>query len=254
MNLAEKMEVAQALLALGVDVHRGRLPHRLARRFRGRERDRPLGPRRADLRPGPLPRRGHRPGLGGRPARRAAADPRFPRHQRHPSRVQAQDGQGGHHPPCRGRRAAGGGLLPQRRVLARGRRPHRDRFPLPGGRSGHRRRRHDGQHSRHGGLRHAQPHAPRDPDAPQPRAQHRQGRDQRPLPQRPGHGRGQQPGRRRGGRRADRVHDQRPGRAGRQLLAGRGRDGPADPQRLTIMPTRTSTPGGWCPPAGWWPT
>ena len=36
MNLTEKMEVAQALLALGVDVHRGRLPHRLARRFRGR--------------------------------------------------------------------------------------------------------------------------------------------------------------------------------------------------------------------------
>ena len=36
MNLAEKMEVAQALLALGVDVHRGRLPHRLARRLRGR--------------------------------------------------------------------------------------------------------------------------------------------------------------------------------------------------------------------------
>ena len=53
-----------------------------------------------------------------------------------------------------------GGLLRRRRVLARGRRPHRDRFPLPGGRGGHRRRRHDGQHSRHRRLRHAQPHAP----------------------------------------------------------------------------------------------
>ncbi len=125
------------------------------------------------------------------------------------------------------------------------------RFPLPGGRSGHRRRGHDGQHSRHGRLRHAQPHAPRHPDAPQPRAQHRQGRDQRPLPQRPGHGRGQQPGRRRGRRRADRVYDQRPGRAGRQLLAGRGRHGPADPQRLLSCPHQRQHPAaGAHQPAG----
>ena len=32
---------------------------------------------------------------------------------------------------------------------------HRDRLPLPGGRGGHRRRRHDGQHPRHRRLRHA---------------------------------------------------------------------------------------------------
>ena len=59
----------------------------------------------------------------------------------------------------------------------------------------------------------------------QPRAQHRPGGDQRPLPQRPGPGRGQQPGRRRERGRPDRVHDQRHRRTGRQLLAGRGRHG-----------------------------
>ena len=166
MNLTEKMEVAQALLALGVDVIEAGFPIASPGDFEAVRADRPLGPRRADLRPGPLPRGRHRPRLGGRPPRRAAADPRLPRHQRHPSRVQAQDGQGGHHPPRRGRRATRGRLLPGRRVLARGRRPHRDRFPLPGGRGGHRRRRHHGQHPRHGRLRHARPHAPGHPHAP----------------------------------------------------------------------------------------
>ena len=89
-------------------------------------------------------------------------------------------------------------------------------------------------------------------NAAQPRAQHRQGRDQRPLPQRPGHGRGQQPGRRRGRRRAGRVHDQRPRRAGRQLLAGGGRHGPADPPRLLSgrHPRRHPPPGPHQPPGG----
>ena len=41
MNLAEKLEIAQALVALGVGRHRGRLSHRLARRFRGRSRRSP---------------------------------------------------------------------------------------------------------------------------------------------------------------------------------------------------------------------
>ena len=46
------------------------------------------------------------------------------------------------------------------------------------------------------------PHGRRHPHAAQPRAEHRQGRHQRPLPQRPGPGRGQQPGGRRGRGRA----------------------------------------------------
>ena len=39
-------------------------------------------------------------------------------------------------------------------------------FLCQGGRGGHRRRRHHGQHPRHRRLRHAQPHAPRHPHAP----------------------------------------------------------------------------------------
>ncbi len=124
-------------------------------------------------------------------------------------------------------------------------------FLCRGGRSGHRRRRHDRQHPRHRRLRHARAHVRRDPQPPQARAQHRQGRDQRPLPQRPGPGRGQQPGRRRGRRRPGRMHDQRHRRAGRQLLAGRGRHGPAHAARLLPRRHAASTPSGSCPPAGW---
>ena len=85
----------------------------------------------------------------------------------------------------------------------------------------------------------------------EPRAEHRQGGDQRPLPQRPGPGRRQQPGRRRERRRADRMHDQRHRRAGRQLLARRGRDGHAHAARLLPLHDRASTRRGSCPPAGW---
>ena len=59
-----------------------------------------------------------------------------------------------------------------------------------------------------------------------------QGRYQRPLPQRSGSGGGQQPGRpaRRGP--AGRVYDQRHRRAGRQLCPGRDRHGRPHPRRL----------------------
>ena len=92
MNLAEKMEVAQALVELGVDVIEAGFPIASPGDFEAVRADRPRRPRLGHLRPGPLPRRGHRPRLGGGPARRAPADPRLPGHQRHPPRVQAQDG------------------------------------------------------------------------------------------------------------------------------------------------------------------
>ncbi len=164
MNLTEKMEVAQALLALGVDVHRGRLPHRLARRFRGRAARSPARSaasqicglarcREADIdRAWEAVRHAEQPRIHVFLATSAI-------HREFKLKMDKEE----HHPACGGRRRTGGGLLPQRRVLARGRRPHRDRFPLPGGRGGHRRRRHHGQHPRHGRLRHAQPHAPRHP-------------------------------------------------------------------------------------------
>ena len=78
------------------------------------------------------------------------------------------------------------------------------------------------------------------------------------LPQRPRHGGGQFAGRREDRwRPADRVHDQRPGRARRQLRARRGGDGAEDAQGLLRVRAsastrrRSSMRRGWCrrPPA-----
>ena len=63
------------------------------------------------------------------------------------------------------------------------------------------------------------------------------------LPQRPRHGGGQLAGRREDRRRAPgRMHDQRPGRARRQLLARGGRDGGEDPAATTSGSSSASTP------------
>ena len=70
------------------------------------------------------------------------------------------------------------------------------------------------------------------PHAQGARAQHRPGDHQHPLPRRPGPGGRQQPGRLRGRRPAGRVHDQRHRRARRQRRARRDRHGPEDPVRL----------------------
>ena len=99
--------------------------------------------------------------------------------------------------------------------------------------------RHDGQHSRHGRLRHADALRRRHQESQEPRAEYRPRGDQRALPQRPGPGGGQQPGGRRKRRRPDRVHDQRHRRAGRQLLAGRSRDGDANAVAITTTPRPT---------------
>ena len=240
MNLAEKLELAHALVELGVDVIEAGFPIASPGDFEAvREIARSV-PRLDHLRTGPLPRGRHRSGRR-RPATcRAPAAARLSRHQPDPSRVQAEDGQGRSDPPRGGRREAGPRLLRRRRILARRRHAHRARLPLPSGRGHDRRRRDDGQHSRHGRLRHAASHGRRHPHAPQPRAEHRQGDHQRPLPQRPRAGRGQQPGRHRSRRGPGRMHDQRPGRTGRQLLARRDRHGPANPRRL--LPRRHGHP------------
>jgi len=64
-----------------------------------------------------------------------------------------------------------------------------------------------------------------DPDAAGARAGRRQDHLCHPLPQRPRHGDGQCTGRRRGWRAADRMHDQRSGRTRGQHRARRGGDG-----------------------------
>ena len=247
MNLAEKMEVAQALVELGVDVIEAGFPiaspgdfeavREIARNVRGSVICGLARCREADI---------DRAWEAVRYAERARIHVFLATsaiHREHKLRMgkeeiiqRAVD-----------EREAGRRLLRRRRVLARGRLADRERLPLPGGRGGDRRRRHHGQHPRHRRLRHAGPHGQRHPHAAQPRAQHRQGRHQRPLPQRPGHGRGQQPGGRRSRRRPGGMHDQRAGRAGRQLLAGRDRHGPAHPQRLLPRRTPASTPAGSCP-------
>ena len=71
-----------------------------------------------------------------------AAHPRLPGHQRHPPRVQAADDPGGDRPPGRRGRQARPRLLRGRRVLPRGRRPHRAGLP---GRSRARRRSRPGR-------------------------------------------------------------------------------------------------------------
>ena len=101
--------------------------------------------------------------------------------------------------------------------------PHRLSVPLR--RDGDRRRRDHDQSARHGGLRHAGriPHdVPVDARA---RAECRQGGVFGSLPQRSRPGGRQYAGRCRGRRAADRMHDQRHRRAGRQCRARRGRDG-----------------------------
>ena len=80
---------------------------------------------------------------------------------------------------------AGAELYRRRRVVADGCDPHRARFPLPCGRDRDQVRGDDDQHPRHGRLRHAGRVPRPDQDAPRSRAQRRPGDLLDPLPQRP---------------------------------------------------------------------
>ncbi len=113
------------------------------------------------------------------------------------------------------------------RVLGRGRVADRGVVPARGLRGRRRGRRLDRQHPRHRGLR--------DPGRVRPRSSARvvdlvgARRDrQRPLPQRPRARDREHAGRRPGRRAPGGGHHQRPRRAGRQRVAGGGRDGPPD--------------------------
>ena len=106
MNMAEKLEVARALAALGVDIIEAGFPIASHGRLRGGPRHRRRGRRLDGLRPGPVQRPRHRPRLGGDPVRPDAADPRLPRHLGHPPRAQAEDDAGADHRAGRRERPA----------------------------------------------------------------------------------------------------------------------------------------------------
>ena len=101
--------------------------------------------------------------------------------------------------PGAGAGQAVGALRPQpvrgRRVLARGRLPQRDRFPLQGAGNRDRRRRHHDQRARYRGLCGAGAVRRVHQDAARAHPQLRQGDLVGALPQRPGHGGGQFAGR-----------------------------------------------------------
>ena len=83
------------------------------------------------------------------------------------------------------------------------------------------------------------------------RAEYRQSRDQRALPQRSRSGGREQSGRRRKRRRASRMHHQRHRRTRRQLLAGRSRHGPAHAARfLSLRHAHQHAAAGADQPAG----
>ena len=213
--------------------HRGRLPDRLAGRLRGRPRHRHRGRRLDHLRPGPLQRPRHRPRLGGRPVRPEAADPRLPRHLGDPPRAQAADDPRADHRAGRRRR-------PKR---AKGYCDDVEFSPEDAARTEIDFLCEVVEAAIDAGattvnipdtVGYATPtqYAAGHPDAQGAGAEHRPGDHQRPLPRRPGLGRGQQPGRRRGRGPAGRVHDQRHRRARRQRRARGDRHGAADPPRL----------------------
>ena len=125
-----------------------------------------------------------------------------------------------------------------RRVVRHGRHPHPDRLSVPLRRSRDQGRRHHHQPARHGRLCHAgriPRHVPRRARA---RAECRQGDLLGPLPQRSRPRRRQLPGGAGRRRAAGRMHHQRHRRAGRQRGAGRDRHGDPDPRRRAALRDR----------------
>ena len=125
-----------------------------------------------------------------------------------------------------------------RRVVGRGRHPHRARLPVPLRRGGDQGRRDDDQHPRHRRLHGAGRVLRADQDAARAGAERRQGDLLGALPQRPRHGGRELARRRRRRRAADRVHRQRHRRARRQRRPRGDRDGDQDPRRRAAVPYR----------------
>ena len=185
LNVKEKLEIAEQLARLGVDIIEAGFPVTSPGDFESVSAIAADGEGPGDRGARARARPGHRPRLGGRPARAAAADPRLPVDLGHPPQVHAERDRG-RDPRAGGRRrAAREGLHGRRRVLAAGRDPHRARVPLQDRRRRGRRRRDDDQHPRHRRLRDPVRLRRADPRVLQGGAAPRRRRGERALPQRP---------------------------------------------------------------------
>ena len=227
LNATEKLEIAQQLARLGVDVIEAGFPIASPGDFQAvraiaREVHGPI-----IAGPGARPRGGHRACRRGRPRRRAPARAHVHLHQRHPHQAPAAvHARGRAGPGARGRRAralAGRG----RRVQPDGRDPRRRRVHRRGGRGGDRGGRDHDQHPGHGRLRDAA--GVRRVPGPAVRAGPGPARRRavRPLPRRPRAGRRELLRRPAGRRAPGRVRDQRHRRARRQRVARGDRDAAA---------------------------
>ena len=155
LNAAEKLEIAQQLARLGVDIIEAGFPIASPGDFEAVQHDRAGGPRPGDLRPGARQRRRHRSCMGGDPGRRATSDPHVPEHVRHPHRAPAAVHARGRQGPGARVGRPGQGAVRGRRVLADGRDALRAGVHRRGAADRARRGRHDDQHPRHGRLRDA---------------------------------------------------------------------------------------------------
>ena len=127
LNAQEKLEIAQQLARLGVDVIEAGFPITSPGDFEAVQAIARAGRRPGHRRAGPHPRGRHRRRLQRRQGRRAPADPHLHLHLGHPHQVPAADHARGRQGPGARRRRARQAVRRRRRVLADGRHPRRPR-------------------------------------------------------------------------------------------------------------------------------
>ena len=243
LNTAEKVEIAQQLARLGVDVIEAGFPITSPGDFEAVEAiaRRVEGPVICGL------ARTHKADIDA--AWGAIKDAERPRihtfistsdiHIEHQLQTDREDVKG----QARAAVRAGQVLLRGRRVLADGRDPRRHRVHRRGLRDRGRGGRDRGQHPRHRRLHDARGVRRVLPPPLRAGARPARGRDLGPLPRRPGPGRRQLLRRRAGRRPPGRVRRQRDRRASRQLLAGGDRDADPHPRGRPRPDHRDQHPG-----------
>ncbi len=170
LSAGEKLEIAEQLARLGVDIIEAGFPASSPGEFDAVRRIAEDGQGLGDRRALPGERRRHRPRRGRRSAdARVAAAARVHLDQRHPHGLDAPDVAGAGARGDAAERPAREGLHRRRRVLGAGRDAHRAR--VPAGRDPGRRRggRHDDQRARHRRLRDAARVRRAGPDGPRDR-------------------------------------------------------------------------------------